>query len=220
MVFLPGKPDRDREESPVGKNYRCRRIRRITSPPEEGEKPMDLSEIQENYPEISAAANEVLALPGPGFTHKPGGHVETDISAAASLAGLLILRGRGIDLSRFTPGTVILSDMDTEMDEIWNFMTAAAGKMGLDPSDGWDGEIPEAHKPLFPIPEMTQKIENGFLHLCSRHNLKKAYFPYVAVLAALKLVYAADRMHILDQKIGKALTGYHVVAGAKTVPYP
>jgi hypothetical protein len=27
-------------------------------------------------------------------------------------------------------------------------------------------------------------------------------------------------MKMLDQNIGKALTGYHVVAGAKTVPYP
>lgn len=50
--------------------------------------------------------------------------------------------------------------------------------------------------------------------------LKKEFFPYVAVLAALKLVYAANAMKLLDQDIGKALTGYHVVAGAKTVPYP
>ena len=37
---------------------------------------------------------------------------------------------------------------------------------------------------------------------------------------SLKLVYAADKMQILDQDIGKDLTGYHVVAGAKTVPFP
>jgi len=181
---------------------------------------MDLSEIRENYPEISAAANEMLGLLGPGFTNTPGGHVETDISAAAALAGLQILRSKGFDLSQFTPGTVVLSDLDKEMDEIWNFMMAAAGNMGLDPSDGWDGEIPETNKSLYSIPEMTHKIENGFLDLCSRHNLKKKYYPCVAVLAALKLVYAADTMHLLDQKIGKALTGYHVVAGAKTVPFP
>jgi hypothetical protein len=181
---------------------------------------MDLSEIQEHYPEISAAASEVLGLLGPGFTNTPDGHVETDISAAAALAGLQILRGRGFDLRQFTPGTVILTDLDKEMDEIWNFMMAAAGNLGLDPAGGWDGEIPEADKPLFSIPEMTHKIENGFLALCGRHSLEKAYYPYVAVLAALKLVYAADAMHLLDQKIGKALTGYHVVSGAKTVPYP
>jgi hypothetical protein len=181
---------------------------------------MDFSEIQKNYPEISAAANEVLGLLGPGFTNTPEGHVETDIAAAASLAGLMILKGKGFDLSQFTPGSVLLTELDTEMDEIWNFMMAAAGTMGLDPSGGWDLEIPKAHKPLYTIQEMTQKTENGFLALCSRRKLKRGFFPYVAVLAALKLVFAADKNHMLDQNIGKALTGYHVVAGAKTVLYP
>jgi hypothetical protein len=181
---------------------------------------MDLSEVQKNYPEISAAANDVLSLLGPGFTNRTEGHVETDISAAASLAGLLILKGKGFDLRQFKPGTMLLSELDHEMDEIWNFMMAAAGNMGLDPSDGWDREIPEANKPIYSVPEMTHKTEKDFLALCSKHHLKKEFFPYVAVLAALKLVYAANKMHLLDQNIGKALTGYHVVAGAKTVPYP
>ena len=108
---------------------------------------MDLSDIQKNYPEISAAAHDVLGLLGPKFTNKTGGHVETDISAAASLAGLSILRSKGFDLRQFTPGTVLLSELDTEMNEIWNFMMAAAKNMGLEPSGGWDGEIPEANKP-------------------------------------------------------------------------
>jgi hypothetical protein len=181
---------------------------------------MDLSDIEKNYPAIREASNELLALLGPGFTHTPDVHVETDISAAASLAGLSILRNKGFDLREFKPGTVLLSELDTEMNEIWNFMMTAAGNMGLNPTGGWDGEIPEANKPLFSIPEMTHKTEKDFLLLCGRHSLKKEFFPYVAVLAALKLVYAADTMKILDQEIGKALTGYHVVAGAKTVPYP
>jgi hypothetical protein len=36
---------------------------------------MDLPTIQKNYPEIRAAANDVLSLLGPGFTNKTGGHV-------------------------------------------------------------------------------------------------------------------------------------------------
>ena len=115
---------------------------------------------------------------------------------------------------------MVLSELDTEMNEIWNFMMAAAQDMGLDPSGGWDMEIPEANKPLYSVLEMTHKTEKDFLGICDRHHLKKDLFPYVAVLAALKLVYAADKMKILDQNIGKALTGYHVVAGAKTVPFP
>jgi hypothetical protein len=181
---------------------------------------MNLTEIEENYPEISAAANDVLGLLGPGFTNTPEGHVETDISAAASLAGLSMLRNKGFDVRQFTPGTMVFSELDTEMNEIWNFMMAAAQNMGLDPSGGWDLEIPEANKPLYSVPEMTHTTEKGFLAICSRHHLKKDFFPYVAVLAALKLVYAANTMKILDQNLGKALTGHHVVAGAKTVPFP
>jgi len=181
---------------------------------------MDLSEIRKNYPVISAAANDVLSLFGPAFTNTPEDHVETDISAAASLAGLSILRSKGFDLREFGPGSVLLSDLDTEMDEIWNFMMAAAKAMGLDPNSGWDKEIPEANKPIFSIPDMTRKTEKDFLSICKKHNLKLEFFPYVAVLAALKLVYAAEKMKILDQNIGKSLAGYHVVAGAKTVPYP
>lgn len=180
---------------------------------------MDPADVQKNYPEISAAANDLLGLLGPKFTNKTGGHVETDISAAASLAGLSILRSKGFDLGEFKPGTMILSELDTEMNEIWSFMMSAAKNIGLDPSGGWDGEIPEANKPLYNIPEMTQRTEKDFLAICGRHHLKKDLFPYVAVLAALKLVYAANTMKILNQNIGKALTGYYIVAGAKTVPF-
>ncbi len=180
---------------------------------------MDISEIQKHYPEISAAANDVPGLLGPGFANKPERHVETGISAAASLAGLSMLRNKGFGLGEFKPGTMVLSELDTEMDDIWNFMMAAAQNMGLNPSGGWNGEIPEANKPCCSILEMTQRTEKDFLAICVRHHLKKEFFPYVAVLAALKLVYAADTMKFLDQNIGKALTGYHIVAGAKTVPF-
>jgi len=181
---------------------------------------MDRADIQKKYPEISAAANDLLGLLGPAFTNKSSGHVETDIAAAASLAGLSILRGKGFDLREFTPGSVLLSDLDTEMNAIWDFMMAAAGILGLDPREGWDREIPPAHKPLYSVLEMTKKTEKGFLEVCRRHQLTTGYFPYVAVLAAIKLVYAANKMDLLDQNVGKALTGHHVVAAAKTVPYP
>jgi hypothetical protein len=181
---------------------------------------MDLSDIQKNYPALREAANDMLGLLGTGITNKTGEHVETDISAAASLAGLSILRNKGFDLREFTPGTMVVSELDTEMNEIWNFMMAAAQNIGLDPSGGWDGEIPEANKPLLSVLEMTHATEKDFRAICIRHHLEKDFFPYVAVLAALKLVYAANIMKVLEQNIGKALTGYHVVAGAKTVPFP
>jgi hypothetical protein len=67
--------------------------------------------------------------------------VKTDIAATASLAGLSILRSWGLDLRAFTPGTMLLTEIYAEMDEIWQFMRAATEIMGLTPSEGWIGEF-------------------------------------------------------------------------------
>ena len=181
---------------------------------------MDLSGIRQNLPAIEAAATEMLGLFGPHFTGTPDDHVETDIAGAASLAGLSMLRLKGFGLGSFQPGTAIFTDMDAEMDTIWQFMVQAARELGLDPSSGWDKEVPAEHNPLFSIPDMTRKTERDFVLVCTRHQLGNDFFPYVAVLAALKMVAAAHTHRQLDQDTGKALALYYVVAGAKTVPFP
>jgi len=137
---------------------------------------MDLSDIRKNYPAISAAANDVLSLLGPGFANRTQGHVETDIAAAASLAGVSMLRSKGFDLREFKPGTVVLTELDTEMNEIWSFMMAAAKNMGLDPSSGWDGEIPEANKPIYSILEMTRKTKKKFSCNMRQAQSEKRFF--------------------------------------------
>jgi hypothetical protein len=181
---------------------------------------MDQSEILEHYPALDQAADDVLDLLCTEFMKKTGSHVETIISAAASLAGLSLLRSRSLDLRPYKPGTVLVYDPGREMDEIRNFMVVAAEKAGLDPSDGWGQGIPETHKSKFSVSEMTRGTEKKFLAECDRHKLRRVFYPYVAVIAAVKFVYAADRTRRLDQNTGKALILYHVVAGAKTVPYP
>jgi len=180
---------------------------------------MEPSEIQENYAILDRAADDVLSLLSTEFMKPTESHVETIISAAASLAGLSVLRGRSFNLSSYKPGMIVDYDPGREIEEIRNFMMAAAGKNGLDPSRGWGSEIPEAHRPKFSIPEMTRDRERKFLAVCDRHKLPRIFYPYVAVLAALKFVYASDRVHRLDQNTGKALVLYYLVAGAKTVPY-
>jgi len=181
---------------------------------------MDLSVVRQNLPAIDAAASETITLFGPQFTGTPDGHVETDIAGAASLAGLSMLRAKGFGLGSFQPGTMIFTDMDAEMDSIWQFMVQAARDLGLDPSSGWDREVPAGHNPLFSIPDMTRKTEKDFVAICARHQLGTGFFPYVAALAALKIVASAHTRHLLDQETGKALALYYVVAGAKTVPFP
>ncbi|OPX65339.1 MULTISPECIES: hypothetical protein [unclassified Methanoregula] len=181
---------------------------------------MEPSEIQEMYPALDRAADDVLSLLSTEFMKPTGSHVETVISAAASLAGLSLLRSRSFDLSPYRPGMILAYDPGRDLEEIRDFMVTAAGKTGLDPSAGWGREIPEAHRPKFSIPEMTREQERKFIDVCERHRLRRVFYPYVAVLAALKFVYASDRVRLLDQNTGKALVLYYLVAGAKTVPYP
>jgi hypothetical protein len=180
---------------------------------------MDPSEIQENFPALDRAAEDVLSLLSTEFMKPTGSHVETVISAAASLAGLSVLRNRSFDLHPYKPGMIVDYDPGRDIEEIRIFMMAEAGKAGLNPSGGWGMEIPEAHRPKFSIPEMTRDQERKFIAVCDRHKLKRVFYPYVAVLAALKFVYASDRTRLLDQNTGKALILYYLVAGAKTVPY-
>lgn len=180
---------------------------------------MDPSEIEENYAALDRAADDVLSLLSTEFMKPTGSHVETIISAAASLAGLSVLRSKGIDISPYKPGMILDYDTGREIGEIRDFMMAAAGKAGLDPSGGWGREISSAHRPKISIPEMTRERERKFFGICEKHKLGRVFYPYVAVLAALKFVYASDRVRLLDQNTGKSLILYYLVAGAKTVPY-
>lgn len=180
---------------------------------------MDQSEILDNFPVLDQAAEDVLSLLSTEFMKPTGSHVETVISVAASLAGLAVLRSRISDLRPYKPGMILDYDPGPEIESVRDFMVAAAERAGLDPSGGWGGKIPEAHKPKFSVPEMTRDTERKFLAACDRHKIRRVFYPYIAVLAALKFVYAADRVRLLDQNTGKALILYYVVAGAKTVPY-
>lgn len=180
---------------------------------------MEFKEVKDNYPVWFEASTDALSLFGPKFTNTPKGHIETDIAAAASLAGLIILR-RKVNLDKYAPGQVLLSDIHTEQDEISKFMTAAAMNFGLEHLTGWDKRFPECNKPLYSVQDMTQKIEEEFYLICEKHKIKKEHYPYVATLTAIRLVAAGNAMKILDQEIGKNLAAYHLIAGLRTAPYP
>lgn len=180
---------------------------------------MDTSDLMKNQGIIGEVSNDMMHLFGPKFTGTPGGHIETDIAAAASLAGLLILRGKFPVLPVLKPGTVFLSPMDEEMKLIHMFMGGVCEALELDPKGGWNTDIPKEHMPLWTLPEMTRKLEKDCLDICGRHKLPKEFSPYASVLTSMRLVSAGNKLRILDQNIGKALVAYHVYGGARTIPY-
>lgn len=182
---------------------------------------MEISDLQKNYPAINQASREVMGLFGPRFTNRPGGHIETDISAAASIAGLQVLRRLAPAVVALSPGQMMLyPGRAEELDIIVKFMVGVCEGLELDPKSGWNMKKPDnAHAPLYDIPEMERMIEKVFLDICHRHPLEKEYYPFVAILAAMRLVYAGKKMQILDENTGKELALYHLYAGSTTAPY-
>ncbi|ADN35735.1 hypothetical protein Mpet_0968 [Methanolacinia petrolearia DSM 11571] len=180
---------------------------------------MDPNDIQKNYQVIDAASHDLLQFFGPKFTSLPKGHIETDISAAASLGGLMVLRHQFPGIGSWEERGTVAYQMDEELKDMRMFINGACGSLNLDPNQ-CSSAIPDANQPVYSVPEMTHKIEKDFLAICRDHDLEEDYYPFVALLTALKLVAAGKKMSLLDQKIGIALTIYYYIAGAKTIPYP
>ena len=182
---------------------------------------MELSNLQKNFPVINQASQEAMELFGPRFTNRPGGHIETDISAAASVAGLQVLRRLAPAVAALSPGQMMLyPGRAEELEIIVKFMAGVCEGLELDPKSGWNMKKPDnAHAPFYAIPEMERMVEKGFLDICHKYPLEKEYFPFVAIMVAMRLVYAGKKMQILDENIGKELALYHLYAGSTTAPY-
>jgi len=179
---------------------------------------MTKKDIRRNMKEIGNLANSLLGLLGPAFTGTEKGHIETDIAGAATLAGLLVLRSSVPGLDSLEPGSVILSDIHEGQAALLAFMRGISFSMGLEPRKGWDGEVPDEHRPLFPAQDLGRKLEMPFRACCRQSPLDAAFHPYAAAMAAMKLVSAGTHMKLLDQRIGKAIACEALVAGCRTVP--
>jgi hypothetical protein len=182
--------------------------------------PLEKLDIAKNYDTINKTAILFLQDFGPAFTNTPKGHIETDIAGAAIISGLMLLRASRIDLTKYKPGTVLLSDIHDAQDQVFRFMMNAAYSMGLEYKDGWATPIPDDHKPLIDPLELTRKLESPFYEACSQTGIGKDYYPYVAALTAMKLVAAGKQTNILDLNIGKGIAAIYVAMGSKLVPDP
>jgi hypothetical protein len=183
-------------------------------------------EIKKRWPVILSVSHRLLDELGPKFTNTPGGHIQTDIAATGSLAGLMLLQETVPDSelaklaqSAAGPGNVILSEVHEGQQDILRFMEGVAMGSGLDPRGGWGDRIPPKHKPLMECCELTRRLAPPFYAACQSGQLECGYYKFAAALTGLRLVDAGQHMAVLDPNIGKALLFYYVVAGSKTIPY-
>jgi len=176
-------------------------------------------QIAANYPAMNVVAGDFLkACLGPQFTSTPNGHIQTDIAAACSLSGVMILQETVPDLSGVEPGIVILSEIHSRQEDIFDFMTNVVISDGRrTPSGVWDN-FTAINDPMFSCEEMTRRLAPRFYELCGL--FARPYHKYIAALAGMKLVLAGDSRGLLDFDVGQGLAAYYVVAGSKTAPYP
>ena len=179
---------------------------------------MDHLDIPGKYPAMNRIAGDfIVSSLGPRFAPTPHGHIQTDIAAACSLSGLMILQETVTDLSKHRPRVVILSDVHPLQEEVLRFMMIVAVRNGLHPTSGWDNFV-AINEPMYACAEMTRKLARAFYDICA--SLDRPYFKFAAALAGMKLVLAGRSTGYLDPEVGKGLAGYYLGAGSKTAPYP
>lgn len=182
---------------------------------------MTFADIDRNFPLIEAATRLFLGNFGLPYSTKPQGHIETDIASASSVAGLMLLRATGLDLTQAPPGAALVFEGIYEpQNQMLRFLVACAYNLGIEHESGWNTPVPPDHKPLFETLEMTQKLEGPLYQACAQSGISKDYSAHVAALTALKLVVAGDKVKLIDINVGKSLISYYVVAGSRTIPYP
>ena len=147
-----------------------------------------------------------------------GVHIETAITAAGSVAGYLLLRETGIDLTALKPGSVVLVDQVNETGpRMVGFMAEVCVREGVDPAGGWTEKISQAHQPLFPAIDLARDLHPGLARLADRYGVAVELRPRIAAAAAIKLVRMGSQA--LDTGLGKAIALWAMLSAAKTVPH-
>jgi len=175
--------------------------------------------IAEHYPEMNRLAAEFLGdYLGPGFTATPQGHIQTDIAAACSLSGLMILQEVVPDLpalARRKPGIALIAEVHELQNEVFTFMANVAASNGLDPSSGWNN-LGAINDPMYDCVEMTRRLAPAFYaHFAS---FERRYFKFLGALIGMKLVRAGASVGLLEPDVGKGLAAFYVLSGSKCMP--
>jgi hypothetical protein len=170
-----------------------------------------LTSIQEDYSLIHKVVLKFLSM-------LSGKNYQADIVITAELAGLLLLRASKQDLSKSTPGTMLLGAVADEtyltMNQYIFEWSACNGLKAMKTVD--DIEIPEEFKGYHP--EVVTG-EADFLKLCRENSIREEYFPYVAMTTALMIASFAQDKKIQEGKVSVSVIIYHLILGSKTVPF-
>jgi hypothetical protein len=167
--------------------------------------------VKKDFPAIEKAAKAFLQV-------LPGGNIRRDISLAAEMAGLKLLRATNIDLSPYEPGGALLGPVSDHTYELMRkFMHLLSVANGIDPSAFSEIKLPDDLERY--LPEVVQ-LESPFEVVCQQNSIKVEHYPYVATFSAMIYVITGKNMNLFDPTIGLGITMYYLNAASKTIPYP
>ncbi|MBN1667826.1 MAG: hypothetical protein JW862_12085 [Anaerolineales bacterium] len=173
---------------------------------------------QEILSQLDQAANQLTELVFSHLQSERGVHLETAIAAPACLAGTLIVRSTGINFKNMQPGAPLFADeLNQKGMEVFAFMQGVCRPLGLDPSTGWQGPLPEGIGFLHSPQELSQALEKPFLQAIRAFKLDDEWLPYIAGFASLKIVKMGAQS--LNPDTGKAIALTMLGTTSKQVPY-
>lgn len=146
-----------------------------------------LSRVQKEYPRIDKAASQFVPM-------LTGADIKKDITLAAEMAGLKLLRATAFDYSKIDAGTIILGViLDEALDEMLNFVTGWAHINLRIKGESLDFKLPaEVSEYLADLVD----YEISFDRICQQNKIEGKLIPFVAAVAALKLVAAGKALKL------------------------
>jgi hypothetical protein len=180
-------------------------------------------EVNKRLPALMEVSSQALSMLGSKFTQTPQGHIQTDIAAMSSVAGLIVLQETVRNLKDVIresgAGNVLLSDVHESQGLVFKFIMIYAASNGIDVEGNWNEKVPKDQEPLLRCEEMTRRIAPSFYRFCAEQKLERDYWKIAAATTSVRLLLAGKEMGILEPNIGKTLALLYVAAGSKTIPY-
>jgi len=144
--------------------------------------------------------------------------LKNDIVLAAEMAGLKLLRATTVDLSKHNSGHMLLGAVsDQTYHQMQRFVFTWEWNNNLTPGNFKEVNVPDDAREYLPA---ISQLEPSFDSICQQYAIHPEQYPFVAAIAALKLVAVGEKLGLLGVGLGQAMTLYHITVGSKIIPYP
>lgn len=145
-------------------------------------------------------------------------HPETAIASAARLSGGLLLRSFDLDLKKFEPGSVLLSEQANEQGpQLINILAAMLQNFGIKLDKAkLGGNALRGEEPKLSVLESLTLLQDGALRIAGDNHLNLKEASQSAAMATAFIVKECAKT--ISAEVGFNVAVYGLIAGSKTVP--